>query len=442
MDETPSTSKDQTLGDEEEMKTETSPDVTDDDLHDEEIDTYYFESDHLALQGNLDYKIMLRTIAMLEAQRIQAIKDLDRLYQCQEEALKDPIAFIDKLQHGIDMKLPQPQKIASLPIINWEKYTSTMDLSALGFHKHMTRLKKQLVEGTDERETETESTLISATATTNDSTGGVLLVRGRVKTETKSSTFNQLWTAEEQKRLEELLIQYPSEDVESRRWQKIATALGNRTPQQVASRVQKYFIKLAKAGLPIPGRMPNLSQYTKRSGHRHHRFHKFYFQPSTFLQSYEPPVYMSDDEDTNSYGESSMEQDSLFDNMEDVSDEEDVPLELRDSEEYLELIRLKQLKREKQLSDGQEQHIGFKCDICECEPIVGTRWHCADCPTEVAVDFCDNCVDSPYETETHNSSHRLQPVRRPNNSTYIDRDYTGFVPGDYNYLDPNYMPAS
>ena len=27
---------------------------------------------------------------------------------------------------------------------------------------------------------------------------------------------------------------------------------------QVASRVQKYFIKLAKSGLPVPGRMPNL----------------------------------------------------------------------------------------------------------------------------------------------------------------------------------------
>ena len=27
---------------------------------------------------------------------------------------------------------------------------------------------------------------------------------------------------------------------------------------KVASRVQKYFIKLARAGLPVPGRMPNL----------------------------------------------------------------------------------------------------------------------------------------------------------------------------------------
>jgi hypothetical protein len=37
----------------------------------------------------------------------------------------------------------------------------------------------------------------------------------------------KLWTAEEQRRLEELLIQYPPEEVEARRWQKIAAALGN-----------------------------------------------------------------------------------------------------------------------------------------------------------------------------------------------------------------------
>ena len=34
-------------------------------------------------------------------------------------------------------------------------------------------------------------------------------------------------------RLEELLIQFPPEEVEARRWEKIATALGNRTLQQV-----------------------------------------------------------------------------------------------------------------------------------------------------------------------------------------------------------------
>jgi len=37
----------------------------------EERETYYFESDHVALKGNPDYHAMLRTIALLEAQRIQ-----------------------------------------------------------------------------------------------------------------------------------------------------------------------------------------------------------------------------------------------------------------------------------------------------------------------------------------------------------------------------------
>lgn len=60
----------------------------------------------------------------------------------------------------------------------------------------------------------------------------------------------QLWTCEEQRRLEELLVEYPPEPIEMRRFTKIAKALGNRTPRQVASRLQKYFQKLHAAGLP------------------------------------------------------------------------------------------------------------------------------------------------------------------------------------------------
>lgn len=40
----------------------------------EENDLFYFESDHLALKGNRDYSDILKTIAILEAQRAQAIK--------------------------------------------------------------------------------------------------------------------------------------------------------------------------------------------------------------------------------------------------------------------------------------------------------------------------------------------------------------------------------
>ena len=32
---------------------------------------------------------------------------------------------------------------------------------------------------------------------------------------------------------------------------------------QVASHVQKYFIKLANAGLPVPGRTPNVAKFSR-----------------------------------------------------------------------------------------------------------------------------------------------------------------------------------
>ncbi|XP_050390674.2 ZZ-type zinc finger-containing protein 3, partial [Patella vulgata] len=271
------------------------------------------------------------------------------------------------------------------------------------------------------------------------------LVRGRLKDANKSATFNVLWTTEEQKRLEDCLIQFPPEEVEARRWQKIATALGNRTTQQVASRVQKYFIKLAKAGLPVPGRTPTVGTQFKKAGHRHHRYNTF-SQHSTFLQSHEPPVYMSDDDDSMSYtgsfggNETEFLQTRILDYD---SDDEQIPVELRNTPEYQQLVKLKQLRKEKVRSECKMfQHTGYKCDKCDCEPIIGTRWHCTDCPTEEAVDFCDYCADSYYESSSHNSSHKLQAIDTSTREPVLDADYMRFMPGDYNYLDPNYMPAN
>lgn len=406
----------------------------------EDIESYYFESDHLAFRGNSDYNMMLKTIALLEAQRIQAISDIEKLHECMDGALKDPIDFVNKLQHGADLGLPKAQRVAELPAINWEKYTSSVDFSSLGFPKHVTRLKKQLVEGPGNPEYLDESMKAE---------GDVKYVRGRVKKEDKPETFNKLWTAEEQKRLEQLLLEFPPEEVEAKRWAKIASALGNRTPIQVASRVQKYFIKLAKAGLPIPGRLPNISIHRPKHSHRHQRFQKFYYQASTFMTSHEPPVYMSDDENLESfYGGNDSRENFVssgfhFSDNEDEPDEDDsIPLELYHTSEYQELVHLKKMKRQKLKvkSEASYQHTGFKCDSCNREPIIGIRWHCQDCDQEDCVDFCDNCVNRNVEIGQHNSSHRLIAITKES----IDSDYDSqtFMPDGYNYLDPNYMPAT
>jgi len=88
--------------------------------------------------------------------------------------------------------------------------------------------------------------IVSSPKNNFDSLHEGVKVRGRVYTAQKPISFNKLWTEEEQKKLEELLITYPDEEVQTRRWEKIAAALGTRTPKQIASRTQKYFMKLVQ----------------------------------------------------------------------------------------------------------------------------------------------------------------------------------------------------
>ena len=81
------------------------------------------------------------------------------------------------------------------------------------------------------------------------------------------------------------------------RWKKIAAELGNRTPVQVQSRVQKYFLKLHRAGLPIPGRLPpqrNKNRFFKTGGKKS-RPNLFTSKKSTFLTSIIPEVKMEED---------------------------------------------------------------------------------------------------------------------------------------------------
>ncbi|KAK2822713.1 hypothetical protein Q5P01_022778 [Channa striata] len=418
----------------------------------EEPDVYYFESDHLALKHNKDYQRLLQTIGVLEAQRTQAILDLETLVCHQREALTDPIDFVEKLQKRVNLGLPCPQRVVQLPDIAWEQYTSglgdferefcdkkrkTRRLKLI-FDKGLPVRPKSPVEPKKEGES---STMYSSLPMSDAPENGrqTQMIRGRLCHPNKPDTFNQLWTVEEQKKLEQLLVKFPPEEVESRRWQKIADELGNRTAKQVASRVQKYFIKLTKAGIPVPGRTPNLCMYTKKaSSKRQHHLNKHLYRPSTFLTSYEPPVYMEeDDERSGCYS-------SMQDPSADDSDEDSVPMELRNLPEYKELLELKRLKKQKLHEIHEDKagvrHVGYKCDVCGMEPIQGVRWHCQDCPPDNSVDFCSNCSDCLFKTETHKPNHHLEPVYQ--SETFLDRDYCLPQSTGYNYLDPNYFPAN
>ncbi|XP_074858897.1 ZZ-type zinc finger-containing protein 3 isoform X2 [Carettochelys insculpta] len=421
---------------------------------DEEPDVYYFESDHVALKHNKDYQRLLQTIAVLEAQRTQAVQDLESLGRHQREALKNPIGFVERLQKKVDIGLPYPQRVVQLPEIAWDQYTSSLGnferefknrkrnsrRSKLIFDKGLPTRPKSPLDSKKDGESVSYSVLPLSDAPEGSTNNRPQMIRGRLCDETKPETFNQLWTVEEQKKLEQLLLKYPPEEVESRRWQKIADELGNRTAKQVASRVQKYFIKLTKAGIPVPGRTPNLYLYSKKSSsRRQHPLNKHLFKPSTFMTSHEPPVYMDEDDDRSSF-QSHMDVAA----EEEVSDEESIPIIYRELPEYKELLELKKLKKQKlqqmHAESGFVQHVGFKCDNCGTDPIQGIRWHCQDCPQEMSLDFCDSCSDCLHETEIHKEDHQLEPIYRA--ETFLDRDYCMSQGTSYNYLDPNYFPAN
>lgn len=270
---------------------------------DEDSSHFFFESKHHQLKENEDYQKLMTALVKLEAQKIQAIKDLETLSRVKEEALANPLSFIQLLQEGTLPPLPRPQEIAPVPSINWSRYgrTSSPEGPAGERHQEAAEVDKE------DPHTSSNSILIE---------DGTIVVRGRKVGEDKPGSFNQLWTAEEQTRLEYLLQVYPSEKKEVRRWEKIAEALGNRTPKQVASRVQKYFIKLAKAGLPVPGRLPKVNVMHSNKPRKRKRTvsrarMEAFGRKTTFFATYQPEVYMPEDledelgEDCGSQGTSS-----------------------------------------------------------------------------------------------------------------------------------------
>ncbi|XP_075688985.1 ZZ-type zinc finger-containing protein 3 isoform X2 [Rhinoderma darwinii] len=348
---------------------------------DDEPDVYYFESDHVALKHNKDYQRLLQTISVLEAQRSQAVLDMERLSQHQRDGLTDPIGFVEKLQKKVDVGIPHPQRIVQLPEIAWDQYTTTLGNFEREFRnrKRNSRRVKLIFDkvglhanpqraGDKEGESSSSSSSYSVLpqSDSQESSASSVQIRGRFCMDSKPGTFNQLWSVEEQKKLEQLLLKFPPEEIESKRWQKIADELGNRTAKQVASRVQKYFIKLTKAGIPVPGRTPNLYLYSKKAtSKRQHILNKHLFKPSTFMTSHEPPVFMEEDDDHSSFH--SRDLDAGADDDEDVSDEETIPTSCRGLAEYKELLELKKLKKrrlqEMEAESGFVQHVGFKIII-------------------------------------------------------------------------------
>lgn len=202
--------------------------------------------------------------------------------------------------------------------------------------------------------------------------------RGRVVDDSKPETFNQLWTVEEQKQLEELLIKFPAERIEMHRFSKIAKALGNRTARQVSSRVQKYFQKLHSAGMPIPGRIPK----NRRVGQAKS---KHFYRPSTFFPSHNVPVHMPEDD--------FLLQDLHVPSANSVDTIGDIKNENITSEVQQQIVRLLKIIKQEKLTTPEGYNpdlMAAKCENCQFAAISRLRWRCNTC--YCSLNLCADCL--------------------------------------------------
>ncbi|CAG5041834.1 unnamed protein product [Parnassius apollo] len=314
------------------------------DCHVSETDSEFaFETDHLALRGNEDYCKLLKYIVRLEAIKMMALKDIENLSEAQKKAMEDPLQFVQDLKDD-KVKFPPRHKVPDLPKIDWNKYGIDISLDC------------------------EDSTLVKED---NDAT---TKVRGRKFTDNKPETFNQLWSCEEQKRLEELLEIYPEEPIEARRYKKIAQALGTRTPLQVMSRIQKYFAKLAKAGLPIPGRAPKRIMKDKNQS--------IFYKKSTFFPQLHVPVKMEDPMDST----------EVYDGASTV--------DTKSGTKYM-LELLKAAKEQRVLDETSPVYqTNTMCVGCQKTGFLGARW-----TDNAGTDYCTDCIVKLLPAE------KLIPVR-------------------------------
>lgn len=307
---------------------------------------FAFETDHLALRGNKDYCELLKYIVTLEAQKMNALKDIENLAEAQNKALEDPQKFIEDLKAG-NVNFPPRQEVQDIPNIDWSKYG--IDAS---------------FDDDDMKDTKPK---------TDDNNPKV---RGRKFTDNKPETFNQLWSCEEQKRLEELLEIYPEEPIEASRYKKIARDLGTRTPVQVMSRIQKFFAKLAKAGLPIPGRAPK--------GIMRERNRSIFYKKSTFFPQLHVPVKMEDPYDSSEAYDST------------------TSLETKNNNKYM--LDLLRAAKEQRLLDESSPVYQLKtmCVGCQKTGFYGARW-----TDNAGTDYCTDCVVKLLPGE------KITPIRQP-----------------------------
>lgn len=376
------------------------------------------------------YHSIMTSLVKLKEQREQALADLKGLETQRQKSEEDPREFLKKLFDEGNV-IPRRQTVHTVPAVDFALYESLPVRPGGSAKPELPKTPVKRAPATSAASHATPST-------------------------PKNVPNNTPWTAEEQHRLEQLLQEIPDEPIAAHRYERIARALGNRTTKQVTTRILRYFERLARAGLPVPGRLPtpqnarNSAQHSSSAsggatghmeGHRSantpsssHRTNNVlkYGTLETPVQKMTDILHPGDDSDF-----LTPEEKAAFTGLE-------------HTEAYRELIQLKRFKsfqarshenyvmqEDEAYSSSLHQPSKASQETCaSCgSHISGNLFSCAPCAVQGhRVALCGSChQNGAYSNDFHLPSHSFvmeHPVE------FVDSDYA--LTDDMAYLDPNF----
>ena len=127
-------------------------------------------------------------------------------------------------------KIPERQKVYTLPEIDWDKYYDCVDLSeyeAIKTHNNQrVHSLRQSVKLIQQQEGQTVENSVERASRSLARTSCQASNANKAEKEKEIKNYNKAWSVGEQRQLEELLIEFPPEDNEAQRFRKIANKLG------------------------------------------------------------------------------------------------------------------------------------------------------------------------------------------------------------------------
>ncbi|KAI8622116.1 hypothetical protein BC830DRAFT_1090888 [Chytriomyces sp. MP71] len=326
-----------------------------------------------------DLALVSAAMAVLENQLTQNSLDIEALHTLRSRALADPLSFVDGMKRKRIGTVPPLQTIAAVPEIDMRKYMSphmqaahVADLGAQRNSDPPNDFPKRL-----EIFKSTHYSVFPDTNMPGDSTA---------VENPDPKVIPKPWSQEEKELFKALMEKYPPEPTIKERARKIAPEFPTRSLGTIATRLGS----LAKKGDLFGDTLISSSDLSNPKALVHS-------SGTHYIGSHVAEMADSDSE---------------------VSDE-DIDPHLKNSDEYMELMRLKSLLkiREREqvgsVSNTEVVHHNYACDSCGLDPIVGVRWKCKDCPADRQVDLCNECIQTDFQSGEHKLDHDFERVDKP-----------------------------